>query len=91
MEEKLFLKGLRASLITLGLSKIEVKKYTFHAWRHFFTTYMRPKLDDKFLQSQTGHKTIAMLSHYSDHVRSDNREKIREAQIEIFSSLLPLM
>jgi len=36
---------------------------TFHAWRHFFTTYMKGKVDNKILQMATGHKTPAMLEH----------------------------
>ena len=86
MEQKLFLKGLRDSLTASGVAS---GRYTFHGWRHFFTTYMWSKLDDKLLQSQTGHKTIAMIEHYADHVRSGDRDKIREAQIEVFSALLP--
>jgi integrase len=89
MEQKLFLSGLRASLVFAGLNETSARCFTFHAWRHFFTTYMRSKLDDKLLQSQTGHKTIFMLNRYSDHVLSRDREKIREAQVEVFSDLLP--
>jgi integrase len=89
MEQTLFLKGLRDSLVSSGVSEDESKKISFHGWRHFFTTYMRPKLDDKLLQSQTGHKTIDMLEHYADHLRSGDRDKIRDAQIKVFSALLP--
>jgi len=89
MEQRLFLYGLRASLRASGLSTAEANRYSFHSWRHFFTTYMRNKLDDKLLQSQTGHKTILMLERYSTHLRQGDRNKIREAQCEVFSSLLP--
>jgi integrase len=58
MEQKLFIKGLREALKASGLSEATAKGFTFHGWRHFFTTYMRPKIEDKLLQSQTGHKTI---------------------------------
>jgi integrase len=64
MEQKLFTSGLRKSLVASGLNKDAADKFTFHGWRHFFITYMRPKLEDKLLQSQTGHKTIPMLEHY---------------------------
>jgi len=89
MEQKLFLSGLRCSLEASGLSKAVAKGFTFHGWRHFFTTYMRKKIEDKLLQSQTGHKTITMLDRYSAHQRSGDRDKIREAQVEVFSALLP--
>jgi integrase len=89
MEQRLFLHGLRDSLIASGLNETAANGFSFHGWRHFFTTYMRDKIEDKLLQSQTGHKTIPMLDRYSAHQRSGDRDKIREAQIEVFSSLLP--
>jgi integrase len=89
MEQKLFISGLRDSLIASGLNEAEAKVFSFHGWRHFFTTYMRKKIEDKLLQSQTGHKTIPMLERYSAHLIPGDRDKIREAQREVFSSLLP--
>jgi len=89
MEQRIFLYGLRASLRASGLSETEANGYSFHSWRHFFTTYMRNKLDDKLLQTQTGHKTIIMLERYSAHLRQGDRDKIRNAQCEVFSALLP--
>ena len=62
-----FIEGLRASLQKIGMNKEEAKTYVFHAWRHFYTSYMRQKIDPKLLQSQTGHKSMAMLDHYSSH------------------------
>ncbi|MDR2941446.1 MAG: site-specific integrase [Treponema sp.] len=89
MEQKLFLSGLRNSLITAGLNETAARDFCFHSWRHFFTTYMRKKIEDKLLQSQTGHKTIPMLDRYSAHLLPGDRDKIREAQRDVFSSLLP--
>jgi len=89
MEQKRFIVGLRDSLMSSGLSEEAARKYDFHSWRHFFTTYMRPKLEDKLLQSQTGHKSKKMLLRYSDHVIPRERDKIRAAQVEVFSALLP--
>ena len=89
MEQKLFIKGLRNSLVASGLSEAAARGFSFHGWRHFFTTYMRTKIKDKLLQSQTGHKTISMLERYSAHRLTADRDKIREAQMEVFSSLLP--
>jgi integrase len=64
------------------------KVYTFHGWRHFFTAYMRPRIDEKLLQKQTGHKTLLMLEHYSDHVLDGDRERILQAQRETFGALI---
>jgi integrase len=75
-------------LVKTGMSKETAKNYTFHAWRHFFTSYMRPRINEKLLRKQTGHKTAAMLDHYSDHVLDGDRERIQQAQREVFSALM---
>jgi len=89
MEQIRFVYSLREALQSAGISKINADEFSFHAWRHYFTTHMRNKLDDKLLQSQTGHKTIAMLERYSAHLLPGDSDKIREAQREVFSLLLP--
>jgi integrase len=89
MEQIRFVCGLRAALRSSGVSDAVAKRFSFHGWRHFFTTYMRKKIEDKLLQTQTGHKTIPMLEHYSAHLIPGDRDNIREAQREVFSSLLP--
>jgi integrase len=89
MESVLFLDGLRDALIKTGMSKEAADVYVFHGWRHYFTAYMRDKLNEKLLQSQTGHKTIPMLEHYSDHSLAGDREKIRQAQKDVFGALIP--
>ncbi|GHU82100.1 hypothetical protein FACS189468_5920 [Spirochaetia bacterium] len=99
MEAPLFLNGLRAALKKVKISKekngliedakaIRPEIYTFHSWRHFFTSYMRRKLDQKLLQSQTGHKTLEMLDHYSDHILDGDKAEIQKAALETFESLL---
>jgi integrase len=89
MEEMLMLYDLRAAMRSIGMGQDTAKTYTFHGWRHFYTSYMRKKVDEKLLQKQTGHKTLTMLNHYSDHELSGDRALIQAAQIETFSSLLP--
>jgi integrase len=89
MEASLFIDGLRKALILTGLSEKSAKVYTFHGWRHYFTAYMREKVNEKLLQQQTGHKTLVMLNHYSGHKIAGDRERIRQAQIETFGELLP--
>jgi integrase len=84
-----FLDDFRDAMQKTGLSKDASMVYTFHSWRHYFTAYMRDKLNEKLLQSQTGHKTLAMLDHYSEHRIAGDRERIRAAQVEIFGGLLP--
>jgi integrase len=89
MESKLFIAGLRDALIKTGMSETSATVYVFHGWRHYFTAYMRDKLNEKLLGSQTGHKTVAMLIQYSDHVLAGDRDKIRQAQKDIFGALIP--
>jgi integrase len=85
----LFVEGLRDALEKTGMSHEAAMVYVFHGWRHFYTSYMREQLDTKLLQSQTGHKTLSMLEHYSRHRLTGDREKIRNAGIEAFGSLVP--
>jgi integrase len=85
-----FVKGLRDALVKAGMDKDSVKIYVFHGWRHFFTAYMRDRLNEKLLQSQTGHKSLAMLGHYSDHLLEGDRERIRQAQMDVFGGLVPI-
>jgi integrase len=89
MEAEIFLRDLRAALIKTYMSRESAKVYVFHGWRHFFTAYMRERVNEKLLQSQTGHKTLAMLEHYSDHRIAGDRERIQTAQIAAFGELIP--
>jgi integrase len=89
MDGILFVKGLRDALEKTGISSKSAKIYVFHGWRHFYTSYMRERLDAKLLQSQTGHKTLSMLEHYAGHRLADDRERIRRAGIEVFGALVP--
>lgn len=79
-----FLKGLRKSLLRIGVAEEETMKYTFHAWRHYFATYMKDRVRDSALQKQTGHKDISVLEHYASHGTSEDDEKMMSAQSEIF-------
>jgi integrase len=84
-----FLTGLRDALKKTGMSEETAAGYVFHGWRHYFTSYMRDRLNKKLLKSQTGHKTDPMIDHYGDHLLVGDREKIRQAQQEVFGALLP--
>ena len=88
IEQDVFRRDLKDALKKTGLSEESIKTYTFHSWKHYFTAYMRDKINEKLLQSQTGHKTLVMLEHYAGHTITGDRERIRKAQIEMFSGLL---
>lgn len=83
-----FRKFFRRALVAAGMSKDEANKMTFHAWRHFYTTYMADKVNQKALQSQTGHKTQIMIEHYADHQTREDALEIMTAQAEVFGAVL---
>lgn len=89
IEQDILRRDFRSALLKTGMSKESAAVYTFHGWRHYFTAYMRERVTEKLLKSQTGHKTLAMLDHYSDHIKAGDRELIQAAQIETFGGLLP--
>jgi integrase len=89
MESPLFLEALRDVLLKTGISERDAAKFTFHGWRHYFTAYMKDKVNEKLLQSQTGHKSLAMLNRYSEHRILGDKERIQTAQLEMFGDLLP--
>ncbi|MFP3042426.1 site-specific integrase [Treponema primitia] len=91
MEQQMFNGQLREALLQTGMSEESARNYTFHGWRHYFTSYMRDRVNEKILQRQTGHKTLIMLDHYSEHSLSGDRAKMQAAQIETFGGLLPDM
>lgn len=89
MDSKIWLDDFREALRDLNiLPNGEEKKYCFHGQRHFFTTYMRDLgTTDRFLQQQTGHKTIAMLDHYSNHETRKGSQEISNNQRIMFNEI----
>lgn len=84
---KHFLTYFREALRKAGMEESQVKEMTFHAWRHFYTTYMADKVNQKALQSQTGHKTLEMLEHYAAHQTEEQARLITAAQEAVFGGL----
>ena len=83
-----FRKFFRRALVDAGMNPADAKQMTFHAWRHFYTTYMADKVNRKALQSQTGHKTEIMLEHYAAHQTAEDAQLITAAQAEVFGAIL---
>jgi integrase len=63
------------------------KNITFHAWRHFFSTYIEPQLTHSDLQKVTGHLTEKMLEHYADH---ETETALKNVNTAIEKILLPM-
>jgi len=89
MHERFLINGLRDALVKSGFSIDEAKKYLFHGWRHFYTSYLMGKLEKKLLKSQTGHLTDSMLAHYGEHRIEGDRKIIQMTAIKTFKELLP--
>lgn len=88
VREQAFIGGLRRALHDTGMSDADARKYTFHGWRHFFTAYMNERVDQKILQKQTGHRTLAMLEHYAAHEIEGDVRRLETAQRDTFSRIV---
>jgi integrase len=89
MENEAFLRDLRRALLKTGMTEQSAKKIVFHGWRHYYTSYMRDRINEKLLKSQTGHKSLPMIDLYGGHKIAGDRERIQQAQIESFAKLIP--
>lgn len=49
---------------------------------------MSERINPRVLQSQTGHKTTAMLDHYKNHSLESDIIKIEAAQLEMFGEIV---
>jgi len=88
MDVKKLALDLREQLCKIGFSKEEAKQYCFHSWRHFYAAYMSDNVNQRALQSQTGHKTIEMLEHYENHHIESDMKQITDAQQKLFGNVV---
>ena len=70
------------------MSKEQAKEIKFHAWRHLYSSLMADRLPFRILQTQTGHKTLAMAEHYANHILDSDSKQIQDAQNYLFSEYL---
>ena len=77
--------ALYSALDKIGITEAIRKErgITFHAWRHFFITNMRPKLAEWKLNKLTGHSSNNMADHYTT-LRPEDCEDVRKIQEELF-------
>ena len=88
IDKKILNTQLRKQMRAVGIAEEDCKQICFHSWRHFYTTYMSDKVNQRILQSQTGHKTLAMLEHYGNHTVKSDIDKIETAQVEMFGNIV---
>jgi len=78
--------GLYKVLNEIGISENERKErnISFHSWRHFFNSLLRGKgIADTKIQKLTGHKTQAMVDHYT-RFQIEDFEDVLKIQEEVF-------
>ena len=75
---------LKAALAVIKVNDPASRGLTFHAWRHFFNTMMRSGgVPDAKVRAVTGHKTSAMMDHYTSF-RSEDYADIIQVQEHLF-------
>ena len=88
MDKKKLNQSLKKQMRKVGMSEDDCKQICFHSWRHFYTTYMSDRVNQRVLQSQTGHKTLAMLEHYGNHSIEADMNEVESAQLEMFGEIV---
>jgi integrase len=79
---------LNKALERTGIDDTERKKrnLTFHAWRHFFNTFLRmANIADSKVQSVTGHLTQKQTERYT-HFDTRQFTEVREAQAKLLTA-----
>lgn len=76
-----------------GCQRVEeavVEGIRFHSWRHYYTTHMRSsgQLESHLLQRLTGHKSAAMLRHYSGHGLAEDAAVMKAAVFRVFGEMM---
>ncbi len=76
-------KDLKIQLKTLGIQKENV---VFHSWRHFYSTVMAEQVELRKLSLVTGHKSLKVLEHYSEHVLNEDWREVQKISENLFSA-----
>lgn len=90
MDAKCWLRELRRELMLLGFDPTLVQALRFHSWRHYYTTHLRAsgQLPPHLIQRLTGHKSTAMLNHYSNHGLDQDAEEMKMAVSAVFCRMV---
>lgn len=90
MDAKCWLRELRRELALLGAEDSVVQKIRFHSWRHYYTTHLHSsgQLEPHLLQRLTGHKSAAMLRHYSGHGLAEDAAVMKAAVFRVFGEMM---
>jgi integrase len=88
IRSELMERQLNTALGRIGIDDATRKErnLTFHAWRHFFNTFLRmANVVDSKVQSVTGHLTQKQTEHYT-HFDTRQFAEVREAQTILLSA-----
>lgn len=93
MDAKCWLRELRRELALLGVEESVVEGIRFHSWRHYYTTHMRSsgQLESHLLQRLTGHRSAAMMQHYSNHSIAEEADLMKAAASKVFGGMMGTM
>jgi integrase len=67
---------------------LQERGLTFHAWRHWYTSYIRPAVGVELMQKLDRHKSAKMTDHYT-HLTIEEKRKSAVAGENIFKELEP--
>jgi integrase len=88
VRSELIERQLNKALERIGIDDTERRKrnLTFHAWRHFFNTFLRmANIADSKVQSVTGHRSLKMTEHYT-HFDTRQFTEVREVQTALLAA-----
>jgi integrase len=67
-------------------SSLQERGLTFHAWRHWYTSYIRPAVGAELMQKLDRHKSKKMTDHYT-HLTIEEKRRSAMAGGNIFKGL----
>jgi integrase len=82
VDHKTILKKFYNALQVIGISD-EVRKelnISFHSWRHFFVSKVRPHVSETLIRSVIGHSNKSVTDQYTHQLDLEDYEPIRKAQ-----------
>ena len=64
------------------------RKVVFHSWRHFFSSHMADRVDERTVMLATGHANKAVFQSYADHADAQHFERMSDAVESAFGGFV---
>jgi integrase len=87
MDSKILVKGLQEACSQAGIDAA-ARGIVFHSHRHYYAARMVDRMTAEQVSRVTGHKSLAVLEEYADHLIEENLEEVRAAGAEVFKNVL---